>query len=190
MAITATSPKFPLVYQLFFLWIEPFCTLLGAYFAWFKPVVYLQLTDASSAPGRLLGVPIATSISLRQLGNMYLAFALSEALVLRATSDLKVWRTLLLGLLIADFGHLYTVLPLGIEIYYKAQRWNVIHWGNVGFVYCGALTRLCFLSGLGLGTKQKAKLRARKSIGARPPTNDSASEKSTTPRSTRGRKKA
>ena len=59
-------------------------------------------------------------------------------LVLRSTSDLRVWKTVLVGLLIADFGHLYSVHSLGYAIYYRAWSWNAMHWGNIGFVYVGA----------------------------------------------------
>ena len=31
-----------------------------------------------------------------------------------------------------------------------SHLWNAIDWGNLGFVYLGATTRIAFLSGLGL----------------------------------------
>lgn len=73
--------------------------------------------------------------------------------MLRSTSNLKVWKTVLFGLLLADFGHLYSVKALGPEIYWKAWTWNAMHCGNVGFVYAGASMRLAFLSGVGLNTE-------------------------------------
>jgi len=153
----------PLPYTAFFLWIEPVATLAGAYYAWLKPQTYLQLTHAASAPG-ILGLPTATNVALRQLGNLYVAFAINEALVLRATTDLKVWRALLIGLLIADFGHLYSCFPLGLKSYYDVRDWNAMAYGNYLFVYCGAITRICFLLGLGMGGPKKAKAKARKSV--------------------------
>lgn len=145
----ATAKSVPLYYKLFFLYIEPLSTILGAFYAILKPAVYLELTDSASATPPF--VPVGTQIVLTQLGNLYLLFAINEALVLRATDDLKVWRTVLIGLLIADVGHLYSVSPHGLEIYWNAMKWNAIDWGNVAFVYCGAATRIAFLSGLGLG---------------------------------------
>ncbi|KKY24813.1 hypothetical protein UCRPC4_g02343 [Phaeomoniella chlamydospora] len=146
----------PWVYRAFFLYIEPFATLVGAFYAWFQPSYYLQLTDASSAPG-ILGLPLATQIALRQLGNLYMCFAFNEAVVLRVTDDLRVWRFLLLGLLIADFGHLFSCYPLGLRIYYDVMNWNAIDAGNIGFVYCGLLTRISFFSGLGFAKPALAK---------------------------------
>ncbi|ETI28324.1 hypothetical protein G647_00773 [Cladophialophora carrionii CBS 160.54] len=153
----------PLAYRIFFLWIEPVATLAGAYYAWFKPSTYLEDTHLPSAPG-ILGLPTSTHVVLRQLGNLYLAFALNEAFVLRATNDLKVWRSLLLGLLIADFGHLYSCYPLGVKTYYDLVNWNAMAYGNYLFVYCGAATRICFLLGVGMGGPKRAKSKVKKSV--------------------------
>lgn len=94
-----------------------------------------------------------------QLANMYFVFAFNEALVLRATSDLRVWRVFLLGLLIADFGHIWSVNAFGLAFYYRFWEWNSIHWGNLGFVYVGASLRTAFLLGLGLRGRRGAKLK-------------------------------
>lgn len=140
--------RIPLLYRYFFLYIEPFSALVGAYYAHFQPQTYLNLTHASSAP--ITGIPTSTTIVLNQLANLYFLFALNEALILRATSDTRVWRTLLFCLFVADLGHLYSVSPLGLQVYTEFQKWNAIDWGNVGFVYAGATMRACFLLGIGL----------------------------------------
>ncbi|KAL8876535.1 MAG: hypothetical protein Q9198_005288 [Flavoplaca austrocitrina] len=139
------------IYRLFFLYIEPLASVVGAYYAFLQPKEYLRLTDPSSSP--IVSVPLSTSIILQQLSNLYLLFALNEALVLRATSDIRVWRTLLFGLLVADIGHLYSVHGLGSAIYWDVLRWNAIDWGNVAFVYAGAALRICFLAGLGTSSQ-------------------------------------
>ncbi|MCJ1440011.1 MAG: hypothetical protein MMC23_000493 [Stictis urceolatum] len=156
----AASPieSLPLWYKLFFLWVEPFSTLVGAYFAVFDQHQYLDLTHGPSSPAPL--IPMGTSIALTQLGNLYLLFALSEALILRSTNEVKVWRALLVGMLVADIGHLWSVAPLAPQVYYDFPNFNAIDWGNVAFVYVGASTRIAFLAGVGLG-KPKAKSRAR-----------------------------
>lgn len=63
------------------------------------------------------------SIVLSQLANLYFAFTLNEALVLRATNSRRVWSTLLLGLLIADFGHIYACKAAGLEKLYEFWTW-------------------------------------------------------------------
>lgn len=143
--------QLPLAYRLFFLIIEPVSVLVGAYYAHFRPLDYLTLTHAATAPGSAEAIPLGTRIVLSQLANLYLFFALNEGLVLRSTGDLKVWRAVLFCLLVGDVGHLYTVRELGIGVYYGVSGWNVIDWGNVPFVYLGAAMRVAFLAGVGLG---------------------------------------
>lgn len=143
----------PLAYRLFFLYLEPISALVGAYFAHFHPLLYLQLTHAASAPAA--AIPVGTRIVQTQLANLYLLFSMNEALVLRSTDDLRVWRTLLFGLLVADFGHLYSVFQLGPDIYWNAHHWNAIDWGNIAFVYAGATMRLMFLLGFGIRARSK-----------------------------------
>lgn len=158
-AVSSSAPQargsgftLPLPYRLFFLLVEPVATLLGAYFAHFGQSRYLELTHAASAPSP---IPLGTSVAMSQLANLYFAFAMIEALVLRSTSDLRVWKTLLFCLLVADFGHLYTVWSLGPQIYWSVLDWNPIDWGNIPFVYLGASMRVAFLAGVGFGSKGK-----------------------------------
>ena len=72
-----------------------------------------------------------------------------------ATNDVRVWKRVLFCLLLADFGHLYTVRELGPQIYWSVSEWNAIDWGNIPFVYLGASMRIAFLFGFGLGVKSK-----------------------------------
>jgi hypothetical protein len=158
----ATPFKLPAAYTTFFLVIEPISALVGAFFAHFKPLNYLQMTHLSSAPSNASTIPVSIQIVLTQLANLYLLFAINEALVLRSSSDIRVWRTVLFGLLLADFGHLYSVSALGPAIYWRFWEWNAMSWGNVGFVYAGATMRMAFLAGVGLNTKggQEAAVKA------------------------------
>lgn len=153
--------ELPLVYRLFFLFIEPVSALVGAYYAHVRPETYLSLTHAASAPS---SIPLGTSIVLSQLGNLYLFFAINEALVLRSTSDIWVWKTVLLGLLIGDLGHLYSCRPLGLQVYYTVSEWNAIDWGSIPFVYLGASMRIAFLLGVGLGPQANSRSAATSSL--------------------------
>ena len=119
--------KLPIFYRLFFLLIEPISALVGAYYAFFGQDEYLKLTHAGSKPSE---IPLGTSVALSQLANLYLFFAINETLVLRSTTDLRVWKTVLFCLLIGDIGHLYTVYPLGLDIYWSVWRWNAIDAGS------------------------------------------------------------
>jgi hypothetical protein len=154
----APSPPLPVIYTLFFLYIEPVATAAGAYMAQFQQDEYMRLTYSTATS--ILGVSIRESIVLTQLANLYFVFALNEALVLRATNDVRVWKVFLLGLLIADFGHLASVAS-GVtwETYYRFWEWNSMYWGNLGFVYVGATMRTCFLLGLGLDQRSNDKIK-------------------------------
>ncbi|KAB5569969.1 hypothetical protein GE09DRAFT_1054884 [Coniochaeta sp. 2T2.1] len=144
----AAAYSLPIIYRLFFLIIEPIFALIGAYYAHFRQDDYLSLTHAVSAP---FPIPLGTSIALSQLANLYVFFAINEALVLRSTSDVRVWKTVLFGLLVADVGHLYTVRELGPDVYWSFLKWNAMAYGNIPFVYLGAAMRLAFLANIGLG---------------------------------------
>lgn len=153
-----TSSPFPLVYRLFFLYIEPVATAVGAYYAHYDQKEYLTMTVPSYNPTTsLLGPSKVESIVLTQLANMYFAFAMIEASVLRSSSQKAVWRTLLLCLLIADFGHLYSVNSMGTEVYWRFWEWNAMYWGNLGFVYVGASLRTAFLLGIGHASTARVK---------------------------------
>lgn len=146
-----TSP-FPLLYRLFFLYLEPLSALAGAYAAAFHPRQYLSMTHAPSAAPSSAPLPVATSTALLQLANLYLLFALNEALVLRAApADRRVWTTLLFGLLVADVGHLASLWRLDAGVYVRFWEWNAMAWGNLGVVYVGAGMRVAFLAGAGVG---------------------------------------
>lgn len=143
----------PFIYRLFFLYVEPISALAGMYYAAIRPGDYLidlvspVQSDFSRAT---LDLDTPTRMTLFQLANLYLLFALNEHLVLSSTSSLKTWRRLLFSLLVADLGHLATMIPAGTEIFWNVAKWNAMAWGSVGFVYLGASLRLCFLAGVGV----------------------------------------
>ena len=152
----------PLPYRLFFLYIEPISAIVGAFYAGIKPIEYLTYLSSSPSAVKLAQhPPTATVVSLYQLSNLYLLFALNEHLVLSSTTSLRTWRTLLFCLLIADFGHLATMVPLArekgfMEVFARFWAWNAMEWGSVGFVYAGATMRSSFLFGIGLGSLKDA----------------------------------
>lgn len=138
-----SASQVPWAYRLFFLYVEPISALLGAFKAFFEPDDYLRLTHAASAPSA--EAPLAVKIVLYQLSNLYLLFAMNEALLLRVTQDMRVWKIFLANLLLADIGHLYSVRGLGPDVYLSPCTWTMMDWGNVAFVYLGATMRIMFL---------------------------------------------
>jgi hypothetical protein len=150
----ASGSGIPLPYKLFFLYIEPISALAGAYHAAFEPQRYLEdlrWRNADAIPTSHQTV----TMSLSQLANLYLLFALNEHLVLSSTPSLRVWKRLLFCLLIADLGHLFTILPVGLDAFWAFSEWNAMMWGSIGFVYLGATMRMCFLLNVGLGNAKR-----------------------------------
>ncbi|KAL2123559.1 hypothetical protein VTJ04DRAFT_4014 [Mycothermus thermophilus] len=155
---TASRPaivtfQLPLVYRLFFLVIEPLATFAGAFYCFFKQKEFLDMTHPESSPSS--PIPLGTSVITAQLGNCYLLFALNEAVTLRCTSDLRVWKVMLFCFLVADLSHFWTVKPLGI--YFDVGSWSAAHWGYFGLMYVAVVLRVAFLLGVGLGGGSKVK---------------------------------
>lgn len=68
-----------------------------------------------------------------QLGNIYLLMAMVGLAVLNSTSELKVVRSYLVALWIADLGHIYVCYHvLGLQRFIDVASWNSMTWGNVG----------------------------------------------------------
>jgi len=91
----ATNFKLPALYSWFFLFIEPVSALVGAYFANFKQADYLSMTHLASSPAS--EIPLSTSIVLTQLANLYLLFAINEAVsdipvCLEMHTSSEMWR--------------------------------------------------------------------------------------------------
>ncbi|KIJ57291.1 hypothetical protein M422DRAFT_23350 [Sphaerobolus stellatus SS14] len=154
----------PFLYRLFYLYIEPLSALGGAIYAGFLSKNYVNdlVLNTKLAPlyAQDVELPTAVYMTAVQLANLYLLFTLNEHLVLSSTNSIRTWKRLLFGLLVADFGHLLSVAPLGPEVYWRFWEWNAMMWGSVGFVYLGASSRICFLLGVGLDETSAVKKRS------------------------------
>ena len=149
-ARAAGSSTIPLLYRLFFLYIEPVATAVGAYYAALDQQAYMHLT----LPSVTTAISACESTVLYQLANLYFVFALNEALVLRATSDVRVWKVFLFGLLLADFGHLASVRGvMGWEVYYRFGSGTACIGAILGLCMLGLRCGRAFSWGLGLGVK-------------------------------------
>lgn len=157
--VEAMDDSTPILYKIFFLYLEPLSALTGAIFAAI-PATYLSTLSplkkmfspntisADYTPSTLL--PAEVTVSLYQLSNMYLMFALIERFVLSSSSSRATWRAVLGSFLVADLGHLATMYPLGTGVYWRAWEWNAMGWGSVGVVYLGAAMRTAYLLGVRL----------------------------------------
>ncbi len=155
----ASRAEIPLVYRALFLYFEPLAAFGGAIQSHFLPLEFLSTF--------LVAPPSAVSadyqIIFDQLAATYLLFAWNEAVVLRLTADLKIWKAIIFGILMCDLVHLYGSLgALGPEIFWNPALWRWQEWLNFSMLYVPGALRLSFLFGIGLGGRSTG---SRKSKG-------------------------
>jgi hypothetical protein len=150
----APSPTIPLPYRLFHLYIEPILFVpSGILLSLFYPEKFLVST--SPAPLVTLAPPAITPLIRLLLTNtagLYLAFVINEALVLRLTSDIRIWRAVIFSMLVCDVVHLYAVwAAAGTDFMLDFAAWRFEDWVNWWVLAAGAVVRLLFLCGVGFG---------------------------------------
>ncbi|EQB57868.1 hypothetical protein GCG54_00000436 [Colletotrichum gloeosporioides] len=119
------------------------------------PAAALSISTPSLAASlREYSLPLHAQIAGHLLSN-----ALLSAVLLRSTTDLKVWRVYQLSLFLVDAFLLY-----GTFASYALQgrlnpftTWRVEDWGAVAITTLAGVTRLAFLVGLGFPKQQRAK---------------------------------
>lgn len=141
----------PLIYWLFFAYVEPFEAINGAFMTHFLSHTYYTsnaLMPASVAATTTISP--ATQIVLSQLATMYLGFGLTEIVITRLCGDIRVWRAYVAAQVVSDLCFLYSMRPLGLETYWRADLWNLVAWGDFGILYVQLIIRLAFLAGWGV----------------------------------------
>lgn len=84
-----------------------------------------------------------------QLGNLYSLMFLVGVGVLHTSTEPKVLRNYLIGLAIADVGHLYaTYLGMGWDAFADVGAWNALTWGNIGATGFLFVNRLLYFAGV------------------------------------------
>lgn len=141
----------PLVYRIYFQTIEPVCAVSGAYLAHFEPKRFLEFTAPPSMLAKTAAISPLTQLQLSQMAGCYVLFALNLAVLLRYTSDVNIWRIIVLGCLLSDFAHLYAAWgAFGTTMFWAVHTWRSENWGNIGTLYLGAFLRMAFLYGVGM----------------------------------------
>ncbi|KAH7132491.1 hypothetical protein B0J11DRAFT_503660 [Dendryphion nanum] len=144
----SSLPHIPFLYRLFFLYLEPAFALNGAIMCHFSPLSFLR-TMSATAPY----IP-ATQVIFDQLAACYVLFAFNEAIVLRVTKDIRVWRAMMLGMVLCDCLHINgSWNVMGWEASTKPWLWRGEDAVNMIILYGFTLLRLAFLGGWGVGGK-------------------------------------
>ncbi|KAM5353349.1 hypothetical protein ACJZ2D_016748 [Fusarium nematophilum] len=142
----------PFAYRALFLYFEPIGALVGALFLHFRPASFLDAMApaAKYAPDN--------QIIYDQLAGTYILFAFNEAIILRTTNDLRVWREILIGILVCDAIHLYgSWAALGGRVFWDPCTWRPADWVNLVSLWGQAAVRLAFMAGVGLKMTETAK---------------------------------
>ncbi|KAL8726356.1 MAG: hypothetical protein Q9166_006763 [cf. Caloplaca sp. 2 TL-2023] len=90
-----------LPYRLAFLYIEPIAAFFGTLTTLFYPKAYLH-SLSPTATYSPLSYPIYA-----QIAGHDLLFSWLQAVLLRSTSSVKIWKIVLFGILMCDVLHLY-----------------------------------------------------------------------------------
>lgn len=151
---SVSLPYIPFVYRLLLLYLEPVMAINGAAMCMMRPALFLKTFSP------VLPYTASSQIIYDQLAATYLFLALIEAVVLRASAELRVWKAVVASLLVSDFVHLWAGAKL------MAQEGNVwpVAWRPEDWIVLGTLVgpgllRLAFLWELGF-TRSKLGARA------------------------------
>ncbi|KAH0537062.1 hypothetical protein FGG08_006103 [Glutinoglossum americanum] len=148
-------PQIPLPYRILLLYFEPLLALNGAVMAHFFPSRFL-LTMSPSATAATYSPQ--TQVIYDQLAATYVLFALVEAVVLRVTSELSVWKAVVFGALVCDVIHLYgSCASMGVEVFVRPGLWRADDWVNLTLLYGPAVMRLGLLFEVGFGRGKTGK---------------------------------
>ena len=91
--------------------------------------------------------PSSTALAY-QLGNLYSLTFLVGVAVLHTSKEPRVLRNYLIGLAIADVGHVYaTYLAMGWDSFVDVAGWNALTWGNIGATGFLFVNRLLYFAG-------------------------------------------
>ena len=136
--------QIPLLYRILLLWYEPLSAINGAFLCHWNPTFFLRTMSDSAvyAPSH--------QVIFDQLAATYTLFAFNEAVVLRLTNDLRIWKAMVAGILLCDLVHLYgSWAAMGHEAFFNPALWRWEDTMNLLMLYLGAVMRLCFLGEVG-----------------------------------------
>lgn len=137
--------KIPTLYRLVFLYLEPFLAIGAAIQTHFAPAIFLNTMSQTS------NYASDNQVIYDQVAALYTLFAFNEAVLLRLTNDIRVWKSILVGIFVCDILHLYASwTSLGNDVFWNPLAWRVEDWANLGALWGLGVVRVAFLAGVGL----------------------------------------
>lgn len=141
----------PAFYRIWFTWVDPIIAGHAVYMDFFTPDTVLNafIPDSPRNP--------AHDMLFHQMGGGMLHIAFVSAVLLRYTSDVKVWRIVQGGILLVDLVGLGSLWhTLGRQGRRHPAGWRFEDWACVVILGFVTLLRLSFLAGLGFPRRRAA----------------------------------
>ena len=148
----------PLLYRIFFLYIDPIICLSGIYLFFFDHHTFIQ----NGVPGVISSQvsPISTLSPLNNylitaLGSYSVFVFVMQIFLLHQFKDtprglnIKIWRTVQFGILLIDLGLLYGVYVTDPKAALDVSGWRIGDWTNNAILGLVVLVRSAFLVGIG-----------------------------------------
>ncbi|KAI9151328.1 hypothetical protein HJFPF1_08530 [Paramyrothecium foliicola] len=145
--VSSTHPV-PLIYRITFNWIEPFTAISGALQAYFAPVSLqeIETPNIKYHPGLQ---PLFT-----QRTGLWLLLAFNDAVTLRATRDVLIWRLILAAGLFSDFFYVLSILEdRGSARFWNLGAWDQNDWITMIFTIPAMIVKLACVAGIGFKRK-------------------------------------
>jgi hypothetical protein len=140
----ASPHPVPLVYRITFNWIEPFFATAGALQAYFAPRSLQEIETPSITYSPNLQ-PLFT-----QRTGLWLLLAFNDAVTLRATRDVRIWRLILAAGLFSDFFYTLSILEdRGATRFWNPLAWDVNDWITLVLTIPAMVIKASCVSGVG-----------------------------------------
>ena len=138
----------PFLYRFVFLYLEPAGAFFGTIINILDPLRYLQSLSPTATASAY--TPLTQPI-YDQLAAHLLFFSWSQAVVLRSTGNMRVWKALLFGMFLCDILHLFASYRiLGPKVFFSPSLWRWEEWVNFIMLYGPGGLRLAFCVEIGV----------------------------------------
>lgn len=139
-------------YRVWFTCVDPLTLIPTVYALIYTPEFMLE---GLIPPSMAVYNPIE-GFFYHQLSALYAFVGIMLGGVLRITSDIKVWKIIVAGVLLIDVSILASVyVSLERQGRLEMEKWRWQDWGNVLWTGGVAIIRGLFLAGVGAGRKGK-----------------------------------
>ncbi|KAH7233650.1 hypothetical protein BKA59DRAFT_488447 [Fusarium tricinctum] len=141
----AITDKIHPVYSLWFLWIDPFLTVMGMWGNLFDHNLATQAFFVNYPPTEQL------KCFLYQIGGMGTSYLIIQLTLLRYTHDVNIWKMVQLAILPADFTML-TAIYVGMRISgnLALADWRWEDWFSIVITGICTVLRIAFVLGIGI----------------------------------------